>query len=197
MLDFPDGTVAAPDRRVAVAKYLFDKIVIGAIVFCASHTANVWFEKQKAMNSYRLKDSDLITEHVSAHWKGIDKLAMAYDELQSARQWAWVTRGLADPPGKRVDLDESARELDRQKAALVKAIAEDTHVIGRPMSRHLFAYLQFMDGYYMGKRGLIGEKDAAVVKHNQEMVDGLGDLMSRMRVDLSSTRDYALRQVDR
>ncbi|MCM5682183.1 hypothetical protein M8A51_21860 [Schlegelella sp. S2-27] len=191
--------VEAPSWRRQWAHTLIDKVVLAVIVFVATSAANLWFDQQKATAALRLTDSNLITESATALWKDIGVLQGQYGALHQARREQWFAKTMLRQPGKEADADiqQRAETLRQRKDELSRKVCAEEHVIGEPMVRHLLQYLYLLDGYYESEAKALEASDPEAQKFNREMAKGLADVLATLRLDVVSTREYALRQVSR
>jgi hypothetical protein len=183
-------------------KLLIDNGVIAIVVFVATYSANLWFEKQKGVDSVKLGDSTTIATRANELWDQISKLQSEYSRLDDLRSQQDISIMFDRKPDKTLQtkIDSKAREMSGKHDEVLHAISESSHVIGKPLFQHMALYMSLLPGYYGMRensrrvRQLNSEED---LSFNEKQVQEIGALLYQMKMDVASTREYALQQANR
>jgi len=183
-------------------KFLVDNGIIAVVVFFSTYAANLWFEKQKAIDSIKLNDSTVIATKANDLWELISKLESDYSRLDDLRSQQSIAITFDKKPDKALqkEIDSKVREISEKHSEVLHTISESTHIIGKPLFQHMALYMSLLQGYYGMKdnarriRQMDGNTD---LSFTDKQVQETGALLYQMRGDFASTREYALRQANR
>lgn len=183
-------------------KLLVDNGVIAIVVFVATYSANLWFEKQKNIDSIKLSDSTIIATRANELWDQISKLQSEYSRLDDLRSQQNISIMFDKRPDKTLQtkIDSKAREISRKHDDVLHTISESSHVIGKPLFQHMALYMHLLQGYYDMKdnsRRVRQLNSGADLSFNDKQVQEAGALLYQMEMDFASTREYALQQANR
>lgn len=183
-------------------KLLVDNGIIAIVVFVATYSANLWFEKQKAIDSIKLGDSTIIATRANELWDQISKLESEYSRLDDFRSQQDISIMFDKKPDKvlQTKIDSKARETSGKHDEVLHTISESSHVIGRPLFQHMALYMSLLQGYYGMKdnsRRVRQSNSEADLSFNDKQVQETGALLYQMKMDFASTREYALQQTNR
>ncbi len=192
----------APDSLNRFGKFLLEKGILAFVIFVSTLGANLWFEKQKTIDSIKVNDSNVIAAKANELWGMMFKLESDYsrlDSLRSHQDFAIMFERKQDKALQK-QIDIKVREVFGQHEELLHSISESSHLIGKPLFRHMALYMSLLQGYYGMKdnsrraHAMDKKSDHSFMdKHMQET----GEMLFQMRGDVASTREYALRQANR
>lgn len=183
-------------------KLLIDNGIVAIVVFVATYSGNLWFEKQKTIDGIKLGDSTIIATKANELWDQISKLQSEYSRLDDLQSQQDISITFDKKPDKvlQAKINLKAREISEKHDEVLRTISESSHVIGKPLFQHMALYMSLLQGYYGMKdnsrraRRLDRSADFSLM---DKQVQETGALLYQMKMDFASTREYALQQTSR
>lgn len=183
-------------------KLLVDNGMVAIVVFLSTYSANLWFEKQKTIDGIKLSDSSIIFTRANELWDQVSKLQSEYSRLDDLRSQQDISITFDKNLDKvlQTNIDGKVREISRKHDEVLHAISESSHVIGKPLFQHMALYMYWLQGYYGMKDNSLRSRQlnqSADISSMDKQVKEIGTLLYQMKMDFSSTREYALQQTNR
>jgi len=182
--------------RNKLIEIAFDRILIGALIGVSVLAGSIYLERYKLIEAQRVSDSSEFVRACADVWARAYDIEDGLNDLDRLKSDRWLFKGLKSPNEGALDAKINAQmKVNEQKFEdFRKFVLNRQYFLGQPMSTHFYKYAGILRMRADAQESARSDLSAEVRENSSLVVEELNKVLSGMRFQSVSAREFSLRR---